>query len=243
MTATEPPPPPPEAVLVRRAREARGISPEVAAARTPIRLGGNRWRQIENGYERLTPAVKLVKANPKTLAHMATVVGLDPTQLIEAGREDAAAIQHEILRTSSREAKAGGEPSAAPHETITITLSEMVRTRRDALGLTVEEVVARAIDPDGDTVASAWTVESLNALEADSDPRPPKVSELRGLRSALALPLWKLQDATSFQFYNQTVVWHSSGDARMYVADWPALTPERQEELRNALDAWLAERQ
>jgi hypothetical protein len=91
------PAPPAEAAIVRLAREAQGISPETAAERTPIRLGGMRWRQIERGYERLTPFKDAV-APDRTLAHMAHTVGVSPERLAEVGREGAAEILREILR-------------------------------------------------------------------------------------------------------------------------------------------------
>lgn len=90
------PPPPQEAQLIRRAREARGLSPEQAAKATSIRLGGMRWRQIERGWEAKKPP-RAVIALPKTLAHMAHAVGITPERLEEAGRHDAADILREII--------------------------------------------------------------------------------------------------------------------------------------------------
>ncbi|MGW2934823.1 hypothetical protein ACWDA7_23870 [Streptomyces sp. NPDC001156] len=88
--------PPPEAELIRLARQARGLSPEEAADRTPVRIGGFRWRQIENGYKGKAGASDLVRAPDKTLAHMAHTVGVTPSRLSEAGRADAAEILREI---------------------------------------------------------------------------------------------------------------------------------------------------
>lgn len=90
--------PPPEAQLIRRHREALGISPEVAAGKLKIKLSGRRWRQIEAGEE--TQGGKPVEATAGTLAHMASVVGVQPDQLVELGQDEAA----EILRVINREA-------------------------------------------------------------------------------------------------------------------------------------------
>ncbi|MEU6952113.1 hypothetical protein [Streptomyces sp. NPDC045714] len=49
-------------------------------------------------------------APAKTLAHMARVVGVQPQQLADAGREDAA----EILREIRRQEAADEQPAAAP---------------------------------------------------------------------------------------------------------------------------------
>lgn len=94
---TSVPPPPPEATIIRRAREARGLSPEEAATRVPLRLGGTRWRQIEVGYERRDP-FKATRAPARTLAHMALIVGVGPDELSGADRSDAAEVLREILK-------------------------------------------------------------------------------------------------------------------------------------------------
>lgn len=98
--ASEPPAPPPEAALLRLAREAAGLSPETAAARAKVQLGGSRWRQIEAGYRgRSSPPVPVV-APDRTLAHMAHAVGISPQRLAEVNREGAAEILREIERSS-----------------------------------------------------------------------------------------------------------------------------------------------
>lgn len=95
--------PPPEAALIRLARMAKGLSPEEAADRTPIRLGGSRWRQIEKGYERKEPP-KPVRAPDQTLAHMAFVVGVTPEQLEACDRGAAAEILGVMVQQETRAA-------------------------------------------------------------------------------------------------------------------------------------------
>ena len=90
-----PPKPPPEADLIRLARQARGLSPEEAADRTPVRIKGFRWRQIETGYRGRPGASDVVKAPDKTLAHMAYTVGVSSGRLAEH-RPEAARILREI---------------------------------------------------------------------------------------------------------------------------------------------------
>lgn len=90
-----PPTPPPEADLIRLARQARGLSPEEAADRTPVRIKGFRWRQIETGYKGRVGASDIAKAPDKTLAHMAYTVGVSSGRLAEY-RPEAARILREI---------------------------------------------------------------------------------------------------------------------------------------------------
>jgi hypothetical protein len=105
-----PPAPPPEAELIRLARQARGLSPEDAADRTPVRIGGFRWRQIENGYKGKSGASDPVKAPDKTLAHMAYTVGVTPSRLMEVGRDKAAEILREIQIQNAGQSGAASLP-------------------------------------------------------------------------------------------------------------------------------------
>lgn len=91
--------PPPEAVLIRRAREARNLTPAEAAVKAKTRLGDRRWRQIEDGSE---GKGKPLRATDKTLAHMAAAVLVSPEQLVEVDRIEAAEILREILRVEAQ---------------------------------------------------------------------------------------------------------------------------------------------
>lgn len=88
--------PPVEAKLIRRAREARGLTYDQAAGLLKIRLSGRRWRQLEEGREH--SGGKLALMGEAQLAHMAHVVGVTPEQLVEIGKHEAAEILREIER-------------------------------------------------------------------------------------------------------------------------------------------------
>jgi hypothetical protein len=98
---TADPGPPREAVLIRIAREAKGISPETAAAQMPHKFSGSSWRQIEAGYRGRER--KPVRGRPSTVAAMAHTVGLTADRLEEAGRADAAEILREIERQETQQ--------------------------------------------------------------------------------------------------------------------------------------------
>lgn len=96
MTAQQAAPkPPPEAVLIRRARQARGLTRAEAAERSSV-VKASRWGQIENGYLMKAGVPVETRAGDMQLAHMARTVGLSPERLKEAGRDDAAEILREI---------------------------------------------------------------------------------------------------------------------------------------------------
>lgn len=140
-------PPPPEASLIRLARQARGLSPEQAADRTPIKIKGYRWRQIENGYRGKIGASARTIAPDTTLAHMAHTVGVTPERLEEAGRGDAAEILREIQRQAAEEVTRTAAPYADladPHEravwesaadeTLKRQIIDLIRKGRDVGG-------------------------------------------------------------------------------------------------------------
>jgi transcriptional regulator with XRE-family HTH domain len=80
--------PPPESLLIRRARNALGLSPEKIVERMTVgKISSRYWRQIEDG-QKVPP--------DDTYAHMAKAVGLTPKRLEEVGRPEAAAILREI---------------------------------------------------------------------------------------------------------------------------------------------------
>lgn len=90
------PEPPPEAVLIRRARQARGLTRAEAAERSSV-VKASRWGQIENGYVMKAGQPVPTKAGDMQLAHMARTVGVSAERLDEVGRHDAAEILREIL--------------------------------------------------------------------------------------------------------------------------------------------------
>ena len=98
--------PPPEATVIKRARQARKMSPEDAAPLTGI-IRSRRWRQIEAGHA----SGRAIRGDDDVIAHMAAAVGVDPAQLDEAGRGEAAEILREILRQRDGHAP---QPSADP---------------------------------------------------------------------------------------------------------------------------------
>ncbi|MER6532980.1 helix-turn-helix transcriptional regulator [Streptomyces sp900105755] len=91
------PEPPPEAVLIRRARQARGMTRAQAAERSGV-VKASRWGQIENGYVMKAGVPVPTKPGDMQLAHMARTVGVSPERLDEVGSQAAAEILREILQ-------------------------------------------------------------------------------------------------------------------------------------------------
>lgn len=110
----DPKEPPAEAILIRRARKATGLSPERIVERlTRIKMSSRNWRQIEDG--RFAP--------DETLAHMAHAVHVTPERLAETGREEAAA----ILRAIEEQVAAERATLAQSVDPTDAELAEMIK--------------------------------------------------------------------------------------------------------------------
>jgi hypothetical protein len=97
---TDRPEPPPWGTLIAAALRSAGISAREASRRAGISEG--RWRQISGGYQVVSPGVYArVRGPAGTLAKMAAVAGLTPTELRASGRDDAA---EALLRQQAAEA-------------------------------------------------------------------------------------------------------------------------------------------
>jgi len=152
------PKPPPEADLIRLARQARGLSPEEAAERTPVRIKGFRWRQIEKGYKGKVGESDRVQAPATTLAHMAFTVGVTPSRLTEAGREDAAKILREIQIQSADSTASLPDPLDLldpERQRIIVDMLQQLppRDRGPALRKLAERVEAGELDDPGGVTA------------------------------------------------------------------------------------------
>ncbi|WP_326804886.1 helix-turn-helix domain-containing protein [Streptomyces sp. NBC_01788] len=88
--------PPGYGTLIKIAREAQGLSPEVAASHMPFKFSGSSWRQIEAGYRGRER--KPVGTKPATLAAMARTVGLTADRLREHHPEAAAVLREMELQ-------------------------------------------------------------------------------------------------------------------------------------------------
>ncbi|MGW0993466.1 hypothetical protein [Streptomyces sp. NPDC002520] len=97
--------PPGYGTLIRVAREAKGWSPETAAANMPFRFSGSSWRQIEAGYRGSGEKRKPVPGKASTVAAMARTVGITSERL-QDHHSDAAAILKEMERQEAQQAPA-----------------------------------------------------------------------------------------------------------------------------------------
>jgi hypothetical protein len=125
------PVPPPWGALITAALRQAGLSAREAARRAGISEG--RWRQITGGYQVVSAGVYApVRGPAATLARMASVAGVTPAQLEQAGRADAAAVL-----TASPAASAGDAILRRVREMSTDQARELLATIAVQLGVTL----------------------------------------------------------------------------------------------------------
>jgi transcriptional regulator with XRE-family HTH domain len=113
--------------------------------------------------------------------------------------------------------------------------ADLVRQRRQSLGLSLKEFAKRAVDPE--TGEQVVTYSWVHRLETGEPVTPPQLPELRGLARACEVDLEVMQDVAGQQFHGVDPVWSESGEAKAYVRRLEAMTPEQREQLMRFLDS------
>ncbi|MGW5736955.1 MULTISPECIES: XRE family transcriptional regulator [Streptomyces] len=119
-------------------------------------------------------------------------------------------------------------------------LSDLVRTRRAELGLSLRALAARCIHPDapdgGPVVDHNW----IDRLEKNVLKEIPDYDRLAGLSVGLQVPLSLVQEAAGAQFWRVDTVWSDDHEARALVHDYKGMTPEDQRRVRALIASWRA---
>lgn len=120
---------PPEAQLIARLRG--DMFPPVSRREAARRAGFSvaTWTQIEQGYRKVTSALVIpITGTAEKVARMGLVVGAEPGQLREAGRDDAAVILQKLI-------DAGPDPEAQMIEKIRASSDFTERQKRRMIQL------------------------------------------------------------------------------------------------------------
>lgn len=107
--------PPDYGQLIKIAREAKGWSPETAAANMPFKFSGSSWRQIEAGFRGTGANRKRVPGKPSTVAAMARTVGVTADRLTEHHAEAGAIVREMELQETQQASMPEALRSAPPH--------------------------------------------------------------------------------------------------------------------------------
>lgn len=107
-------------------------------------------------------------------------------------------------------------------------LSDLVRTRRAELGLSLRALAAQCVNSDkpeaGPVVDHNW----IDRLEKGTLREIPDYERLAGLAAGLKLAIGLVQEAAGAQFWHVDTVWGDDHDVRALVHDFRDMTPEDQ---------------
>lgn len=130
---------------------------------------------------------------------------------------------------------AAQEPSdAAPRRRT--QFADLVKTRREELGLSLAALSDAAIDPETNTrVTSAW----IHRLETGKPVVPPDYHQLRAFAAGLRLPLAALQAAAGAQFFGLDTLYSANGYARALVERLDEMNEDQQRRLLALIDSFM----
>ena len=118
--------------------------------------------------------------------------------------------------------------------------SDLIRTRRTQLGLSLRDLAKGCIDEEsGLQLKFAW----IGKVEKNPDAIDiPSLEILRAFSAGLKLPLRILQEAAAAQFWGMTSVWSEDRSARVLVADIGSLTEEDQGQVAEIVEGFARRR-
>jgi transcriptional regulator with XRE-family HTH domain len=121
-------------------------------------------------------------------------------------------------------------------------LSDLVRDRKDELGLTLRQLEERCMDPDpdvhdGQEVGPLWGRSTLSLLINGGRIKPPSPARIRALAAGLELPVDDVREAAGKQFFGVDTLRTGDRKVRAFVRDFEGLSPEDQAKVWRLLEA------
>ncbi|MEU1496111.1 XRE family transcriptional regulator [Streptomyces sp. NPDC005732] len=117
-------------------------------------------------------------------------------------------------------------------------LSDLVRTRRAELGLSLRALASRCINPDAPDAGPVVDHNWIDRLEKGVLREIPDYGRLAGLHAGLQVPLGLIQEAAGAQFWRVDTVWSDDAEVRALVHDYLDMSPEDQQRVRALTESW-----
>ena len=117
-------------------------------------------------------------------------------------------------------------------------LSDLVRTRRAELGLSLRALAARCINPEAPDAGPVVDHNWIDRLEKNVLREIPDYGRLAGLHAGLQVPLGLVQEAAGAQFWRVDTVWDNDGEVRALVHDFREMPAEDRERVRALMESW-----
>ncbi|MGW6910225.1 XRE family transcriptional regulator [Streptomyces sp. NPDC054940] len=119
-------------------------------------------------------------------------------------------------------------------------LSDLVRDRKNHLGLSYHSLAALCIDPEAKDEDSAplWTSSTLENLVKQRKIKAPDFPMVRALAAALEVPLRDVQEAAGAQFLGIDTVWSPDGKVRALVDGFREMDEDDKAKVLALMEAW-----
>jgi transcriptional regulator with XRE-family HTH domain len=121
-------------------------------------------------------------------------------------------------------------------------LSDLVRKRKDELGLTLRLLEERCVDPhpdpnSGQEAGPLWGRSTLSLLINGERIKPPSPAKIRALAAGLDLSVDDVREAAGKQFFGVDTLRTGDRKVRAFVRDFEGLSPEDQRKVWDLLEA------
>lgn len=122
--------------------------------------------------------------------------------------------------------------------------TDLLKTRRAELGLSLREMEMRSVDPEsGERAKFGW----LSKVERGESVDPPKEERLRAIAAGYGLPLKELQRAAARQFFGydpaaDSQVWSEDLTTRLIVARAEEMTEEERRQFAEIAETFARRR-
>ncbi len=116
-------------------------------------------------------------------------------------------------------------------------LSDLLRSRKENLGLSFRDLEAACVDPEHPEDGPLWKRGTLENLVKNAGTKPPSLPQLRALAHGFRLPFGQIQEAAGAQFFGIDTVWSDDDQVRALVHDFREMSPEDQAWVRTIVQA------
>ncbi|MFM9589934.1 helix-turn-helix domain-containing protein [Streptomyces scabiei] len=118
-------------------------------------------------------------------------------------------------------------------------LLQLVKARREELGLSYQALAAVSVDAKSETtVSSGW----LHRLETGAPVIPPSAETLAALAAGLRMDVARLREAAAAQFFGLRLQWETSGEAAELLARIASLPEGQRSALLNLIEVMAKSR-
>lgn len=117
-------------------------------------------------------------------------------------------------------------------------LSDLLRSRKEELGISIRDLVAACVDPEDRAAGPLYRRTTLDNLMKGEGVKAPTFAQLRALHEGFRLPLGLVQEAAGSQFLGIDTVWSADRKVRTLVHEFQDLDSEDQARVMALMESW-----